>query len=273
MARRTRQQLLALIPALGLAAAAVSGCATSTNTSTGTTEGGIALVEAGKLTTCTHLSYKPFQFSQGDETVGFDVDLVDLVAKELGVEQKIFDTPFETITSGEAFKSSKCDLAAAGMTINDARKESIDFSDPYFDASQALLVKKGSGITDLASLRGKKIGVQLETTGEEYANANKDANGYEVIQFEDLPLMETAVRTGAVDAAINDNGVLLDYVKEFPDTEVTKEFETGEQYGIGVEKGNTELLNKINEVVKKAKESGEYDTIYEKWFGKKPESK
>jgi polar amino acid transport system substrate-binding protein len=159
------------------------------------------------------------------------------------------------------------------MTIKEERKQAIDFSDPYFEATQALLVKKDSPIKALADLKGKKIGVQQDTTGEIYANENKAANGYEVIQFEDLPLMETAVRTGAVDAAINDNGVLLDYVKEFPDTAVSAEFDTNEQYGIGIKKGNTALAAKVNEVLKKAKENGKYDEIYEKWFGKKPEKK
>ncbi len=262
---------MAMVPALGLAVMAASGCATPVNQPAGNS--GVTLVQSGKLVTCTHLSYKPFQYSEGDKTIGFDVDLVDLVAKDLGVTQQIFDTPFETITSGTSFSANQCDLAAAGMTITDERKQAIDFSDPYFDASQALLVKKGSGISDLTALRGKKLGVQQDTTGEKYANENAAANGYTVVQFEDLPLMETAVRTGAVDAAINDNGVLFDYAKEFPDTEVTKQFDTGEKYGIGIKKGNTALQSKVNEVLKKAKDSGEYDKIYEKWFGKKPESK
>ncbi|GLZ33151.1 basic amino acid ABC transporter substrate-binding protein [Lentzea sp. NBRC 105346] len=272
MARRTRQ-VLALIPALGLAVMAATGCATPVNQGSSSGGGDIALVQSGKLVTCTHLSYKPFQYTEGDKTIGFDVDLVDLVAKELNVKQEIFDTPFETITSGAALNTGRCDLAAAGMTITDERKQAIDFSDPYFDATQALLVKKGAPYKSLADLKGKKIGVQQDTTGEKYANDNKAANGYEVVQFEDLPLSETAVRTGAVDAVINDNGVVFDYAKEFPETEVTAEFNTGEQYGIGIKKGNTKLLAKVNEVLKKAKESGEYDKIYEKWFGKKPEKK
>lgn len=262
---------MAMVPVLGLAVMAASGCATPVNQGSGGSN--IPLVQSGKLVTCTHLSYKPFQFSEGDKTVGFDVDLVDLIAKDLGVTQQIFDTPFETITSGTSFNANQCDLAAAGMTITDERKQAIDFSDPYFNAEQALLVKKGSNLKSLADLKGKKLGVQQDTTGEKYANDNAAANGYTVVQFEDLPLSETAVRTGAVDAVINDNGVLYDYAKEFPDTEVTTEFPTNEKYGIGVKKGNTALLTKINEVLKKAKDNGEYDKIYEKWFGKKPTSK
>ncbi|MEU5690691.1 ABC transporter substrate-binding protein [Actinosynnema sp. NPDC020468] len=272
MASRTRQAVLTLLPVLALAATATA-CATKVNTGSQDSGSGVPLIKPGKIVTCTHLSYKPFQFSEGDKTVGFDVDLVDLVAKDLGVTQEIFDTPFETITSGEAFNTSKCDVAAAGMTINDTRKQAIDFSDPYFDASQALLVKKDSTYKGLEDLKGKKVGVQQDTVGEEYANAHSAEFGYTVIQFEDLPLMETAVRTGAVDAAVNDNGVLLDYAKDYPDTAVPKEFDTGDKYGIGMKKGSTTLLTKVNEVLKKAKDSGDYDKIYEKWFGKKPEKK
>jgi polar amino acid transport system substrate-binding protein len=271
VARRRTLRALALLPALAMAVAA-AGCAESTK-SQGTAAGGeVSLVEPGVLTTCTHLPYEPFQFKQGGKTVGFDVDLVDLVARDLGVQQKIVDAPFdEGIQSGESLNSGQCDVAAAAMTITEERKQNLDFSDPYFNAEQALLVKKGSGINDLSMLRGKTLGVQVGTTGQIYAEENKDKFGYEIKVFDDLALQETDVRTGGVDAAINDNGVLYNFAKTHPDTEVTKEFETGDKYGIGVQKGNKALLSKVNEALAKAKESGEYDKIYEKWFGKKPE--
>jgi polar amino acid transport system substrate-binding protein len=274
VARRPTLKVLALLPALALAVAA-AGCAEKIDSGSGgsSRSGGapsVQLVESGKLKVCTHLPYKPFQFSQSGKTVGFDVDLVDLVAEDLGVTQDIVDTPFEGSQSGEDLNTRKCDLVAAGMTITDVRKKNLDFSDPYFDATQVLMVKKGAGIKTLADLRDKKIGVQQATTGEEYATKNKDANGYETIQFEDLALELTAVKTGQVQAAINDNGVILDFIKDNPDVEESTEFQTGEQYGIGVRKGNTALLEKVNEVLKKAKDSGDYDKIYEKWFGKKP---
>lgn len=268
MARRRIQQALSVLPALGLVLAATA-CAQPVGPGS-SADGSAQLKEPGFLTTCTHKPYQPFQFDQGGQTVGFDVDLVDLVAKDMGVKQKIFDTPFEGIQSGESLNAKQCDVAAAAMTITETRKKNMDFSDPYFNAEQALLVKKGAGFRDLASLHGKKIGVQLGTTGEEYANKNKDAGGFEIVQFEDLALQETAVKTGQVDAAINDNGVFYNYAKENPDTEVTTEFPTGDQYGIGVQKGNTALVQKINASLKKAKDSGAYDQIYEKWFGKKP---
>ncbi|GAA2816236.1 ABC transporter substrate-binding protein [Saccharopolyspora taberi] len=271
MARRTTKRAAALLPALALAAIALAGCAESTTSGGGTAAGGVSLVKDGTLTTCTHMDYKPFQFHDQGKIVGFDVELVDLIARDLGVKQEIKDTPFEGIQSGEQLNTRACDVAAAAMSITPAREQNFDFSDPYFEATQALLTKKGSGLNSLEALRGKKLGVQLSTTGETYANENKDANGYEVVQFEDLPLSVTAVQTGQVDAAINDNSVLGDFIKNNPEVEITTEFVTGDQYGIGVATGNTALRDAVNQSLKKMKENGEYDAIYQKWFGKLPQ--
>jgi polar amino acid transport system substrate-binding protein len=269
VARRTKLTWLAVVPALALVAA-MSACGSDEAGSGGNGDGqNIELVHEGQLTTCTGLPYKPFQYEENGKVVGFDVDLVDLVAEKLNVKQVIVDTPFDSIQSGADLNSGKCDLAAAGMTITEVREKNLDFSEPYFDATQALVAKKGSGIEDLSDLQGKKLGVQNGTTGYDYAQ--KNAKGAELVNFEDLGLLLNAVETGRVDAGINDNGVLYDWVKEKTDFEVVTEFDTGEQYGIGVRTGNKALLDLINETLDEAKKSGEYDKIYEKWFGKKPE--
>ncbi len=236
----------------------------------GTTESGVELVSAGTLTTCTHLPYEPFQFQEGDEVVGFDVDVVDAVAEDLGVEQEVINVPFETIQSGEALNSRQCDLAAAGMTITDVREENLDFSDPYFDATQALLVPAGSGIASAEDLDGLRLAVQSGTTGADYAAEN--IPGAEAVTYEDLALLLAAVQNGDVDAGINDNGVLLDFVADNPDLEVTTEFDTGEQYGIGVRTGNTALLDQVNSSLERIRGDGTYDEIYTEWFGEVPAS-
>ena len=270
MARRKALRTMASLPALVLAMA-VTGCAEPTTGGGGTADGGVEVVEEGYLTTCTHLDYKPFQFHDQGKIVGFDVDLVDAIAREMGLQQKIQDTPFEGIQSGEVLNTRQCDVAAAAISITPTREENFDFSDPYFEATQALVAQKGSGIRNLADLRGKRVGVQLATTGEQYANENKDANGYEVAQYEDLPLMVSAVQTDQVAAAINDNSVLADFVKNNPELEIVNEFSTGDQYGIGVAEGNTALREQINQALQKIKDSGEYDQIYQKWFGTAPQ--
>jgi polar amino acid transport system substrate-binding protein len=230
---------------------------------------GVDLIDGGKLTTCTHLPYRPFQFEQGGKIVGFDVELIDLVAKELGVTQAIVDTPFEGIQSGEDLNARKCDIAAAAMTITPERQEKIDFSEPYFDADQALLVKKGSGIDSLDDLQGQTLGVQSGTTGKDYAEEN--AQGAELKDYEDLALELSSVKSGQVPAAINDIPVLLDYAKQNPDTEVSAIFKTGEQYGFATKKGTSaELMRVVNDVIARAKADGTYDRVYEKWFGTKP---
>jgi polar amino acid transport system substrate-binding protein len=232
---------------------------------------GVKLIKPGKLTTCTHLPYAPFQFEEGGKIVGFDVDMVDLIAKDLKVEQAIVDTPFEGIKSGQDLNTGKCDIAAAGMTITDERKQVIDFAEPYFDATQALLVKTGSGISSLDALKGKTLGVQSGTTGKDYVTAQKP-EGVKVQEFEDLATEQQALATGQIDAAVNDLPVWLDYIKKNPGKfEVGAQFDTGEQYGFGIKKGgNPELLKRANAVLKKAKSDGTYDKLYEKWFGTKP---
>ncbi|MET7762743.1 ABC transporter substrate-binding protein [Streptomyces sp. NPDC005336] len=256
------------LPVIAVAATAalLAGCTSTKSSGSGGSD--ISLVNSGKLTTCTHLPYPPFQFRAGKKIVGFDVDLVDLVASALKVKQEIVDTPFEGIQSGEDLNTNQCDLAAAGMTINDVREKNLDFSDPYFEATQALLTKKGKPYKALGDLKGKRLAVQQGTTGEQYAQ--KRAKGAKLVQFEDLALLLTAVKTGIVDAGIDDNGVLYDYVKDNPDTEVTAEFNTGERYGIAVRTGNDALRKKVNKVLKDAKADGRYDRIYKKWFGTAP---
>lgn len=266
MARRTKLTKLALFPALALALA-TAACAEKVGTDGDTAAGEkVELLNPGKLVTCTSLPYEPFQFKEGGEIVGFDVDLVDLVAEELNAEQEIFDTPFEGIETGEAFNRGDCDVAAAAMTITDERAKVMDFSDGYFDANQALLVKKDSGIASLDDLKGKTLGVQANTTGEDYAKANQEKYGYKIKQYEDVALEETAVKTGQIDAGINDNSVLYDFVNKNDDVSVTEEFPTGEAYGIAVKKGNGALLAVINDVIEKAKADGTYDAIFKRWF-------
>ncbi|MET8159456.1 ABC transporter substrate-binding protein [Sphaerisporangium sp. NPDC005289] len=232
---------------------------------------GIKLINPGKLTTCTNLPYEPFQFKQGAKTVGFDVDIVDLAAKKLGVTQDIVDIDFAVIKSGAALNAGKCDVAAAGMTITPERQKNLLFSDPYFDATQALLAKKGTGAKSLEDVKAKnlKLGAQASTTGLDYVKGK----GFDPTEFADSPKELLGLQSGQADVIVQDLPVVLTWLKkpEIADKfELIASLDTGEQYGIGMKKGNDALAKVINEEIAKAKSDGTYEQIFVKWFGKKP---
>ncbi|MEU7339476.1 transporter substrate-binding domain-containing protein [Streptomyces sp. NPDC007074] len=266
--RRTRM-LAATTATAGLLL--VAGC--SSGGGGKTTAHGVPLVKAGQLTTCTHLPYPPFQSEIGGKVQGFDVSLIDLVAKNLGVKQDIVDTPFETFKTGAFLNSGQCDLAAAGMTITPERKKNVDFSDPYFEATQAVLVDKKSGIDSLAGLKakGKKLGAQAQTTGEDYARKQ----GFDPVSFESSDAVLNGLRTGQVQAVIIDYPVVQGWLKDKANAaafKVVDNLNTGEQYGFTVKKGNTKLVAAVNTAIKDAKADGTYKKLYEKWIGPYDES-
>lgn len=232
----------------------------------------VDLVNEGKLTTCTNLPYEPFQFEQEGEVVGFDVELIDLVAEKLGVEQEIVDIQFDVIKSGAALNANRCDVAAAAMTITPDRQENLDFSDPYFDEVLGIMTEKGSGIESIEDVQSQNLGlgVQAGTTSLDYA----EEQGLDPKQFPDSGKQLQALRSGGVDVILQDLPVVntwLDKPEIAADYELVNTVTTGAQYGFAVRKGgNPELLEVINETIAESKETGTYDEIYEKWFGSKP---
>ncbi|WP_330303646.1 MULTISPECIES: transporter substrate-binding domain-containing protein [unclassified Streptomyces] len=245
----------------------VAGCSSDSGGGNATASG-VPVVKAGQLTTCTHLPYPPFQSEIDGKVQGFDVSMIDLVAKNLGVKQEIVDTPFENFKTGAFLNSEQCDLAAAGMTITPERKKNVDFSDPYFDATQAVLVDKKSGVTSLADVKakGKKLGAQAQTTGEDYAKKQ----GFDPVSFESSDAVLSGLRSGQVQAVIIDYPVVQGWLKDKANADAFKvvdNLNTGEQYGFTVKKGNTKLLAAINKAIKDAKADGTYKKLYEQWIG------
>ncbi|MER5197979.1 transporter substrate-binding domain-containing protein [Streptomyces sp. NPDC002755] len=270
--RRTRV-LAATTVAAGLML--VAACTSTDDGGSGsrTAAGGVELAKAGQLTTCTHLPYPPFQSEIDGKVQGFDVSLIDLVAKDLGVKQEILDTPFENFKTGAFLNSGECDLAAAGMTITDERKKNVDFSDPYFEATQAVLVDKGAGVTSLADVKSKdvKLGAQAQTTGEDYAKKQ----GFDPVSFESSDAVLNGLRTGQVKAVIIDFPVVQGWLKDKANADAFKvvdNLNTGEQYGFTVKKGNAKLVAAINKALAEAKADGTYKKLYEKWIGPYDES-
>lgn len=225
---------------------------------------GPQLLTEGTLTVCSNPPYEPFEYEEGGEVVGLDIDIVKEIAADLGVETEVKITPFEGIQSGADLDSGNCDIVASGITITDVREEKMDFSDPYFDADQGLLVPAGSGLATVEDLAGKTVGVQAATTGETWATDQ----GLSTVQVEDLGLQIEALRAGQVDAIINDIAVLGPY--EGDDFEIGATFPTGEQYGFGVKTGNSALLDAVNATLARIKDDGTYAEIYESYIGTAP---
>ncbi|GAA4917099.1 polar amino acid transport system substrate-binding protein [Stackebrandtia albiflava] len=232
--------------------------------------GAVACTSQDTLAVCTSIPYEPFEYKdswQDNKVVGFDVDLMNLVADELGQELQIVDMGFGPITSGQALDAGECDVAAAALTITQERSKVMDFSQPYYNADQGLAAVPGTGVSGLGDMDGKLLGVQTETTGEAYALEKQGEYGYEIKPYSDLGELQEALVFGVIDGAIGDIPLWNSEAARNPDRlGVVDRFDTGEQYGFAVAKGNDDLMGTINDVLTEAKESGEFAAIYERWI-------
>ncbi|GAA1534280.1 polar amino acid transport system substrate-binding protein [Microbacterium ginsengiterrae] len=226
------------------------------------------LVEAGSLTICSDIPYAPFEFEGGDNGTGytgFDIDLLDAIAKKLDLKLAVQDVGFDALQSGTTLASGTCDLGASAMTITDERKANLDFSDPYYDSLQSLLVRTDSGIESIDDLDGKIVGVQQGTTGESYA-AEK-APGAELLQLPSDGELWPAIQAGTIDAILQDQPVNLEHEKADSTYKIVEEYNTDEQYGFAFAKGEKQaLLEAVNSALQELRDSGEYDTIYDTYF-------
>jgi len=260
---------LAALAAITLAGALMAGCS-STPASNPSASGGVALVSSGTLSVCTNPPFKPMEYvDDSGNVVGFDMDIMQLVATKLGVTMNVVQTDFSQITSGAAMAAQKCDIGASAITITDARKNAVTFSNPYFAATQALAVKTGSGINGLADLKGKNLAVETDTTGADYANANSAQYGYSVVVFDDGGTALNAILSGRADACLIDNAIAYDFVNSnSSSTQVVTEFQTGETYGFATMKNanGQALADVVNQVLATASSDGTYLTLYKKWI-------
>lgn len=211
----------------------------------------------------TEATFAPFE-SMDDKgnIVGIDVDILDAIFSELDVDYELkhvgWDPVFEKVRSGEL------DFGASGITITKKRMQSYDFTDPYYEATQVIVVKEDSPVKSAEDLKGKKISVQINTTGHEAAKKLFGETSKDISAFENLPLAIQKVIDGATEAAIGDNAVVDEYLKNNPNKKlkVIKDntFDK-EYYGLMVKKGNKETLDLLNEGIKKIKENGKLKEI------------
>lgn len=257
-----------ILSPLAVAALALSLAACGSDDGSDTAnENGITTVQSGKLTICTDAPFAPFEYEDASTPTGFtgfDIDIADAIAKDLDLELAVAPTGFDAVQSGVALNAGQCDMGASAITINEDRKATIDFSDPYFDSEQSLLVAADSGIETLADLKGKKIGTMGTSTGEKYARDN--ATDADIVSFPDDGKMFLALQAGQVDALLQDIAVNALH-QDSGDFTIVETYSTGESYGLALKKGNTELLEAVNESLQGLRDSKKYDEIHAEYFG------
>lgn len=220
----------------------------------------------------TDAAYAPFE-SQDEkgQIVGLTIDVVNAAAAKAGVQVKFVNTPWEGIFN--SLQQGDRDLLASSITITDERKQTMDFTSPYFDAHQLIAVKNDSKVAKFDDLKQLKVGVQTGTTGDEVTTKLLGKNSTSVRRYESTPLALKELESGGVDAVVADNGVVVNYVKNNPGANfktVNDAAFVPEQYGLAVKKGNAELLSKLNEGLAGIKADGTYEQIYAKYFGAAP---
>jgi polar amino acid transport system substrate-binding protein len=211
--------------------------------------------------------YPPFEsVDASGNIIGFDPDIMAAIAEETGFEYELVNTRWDGIFV--ALQSGEFDAVISAATIKPERAEIVDFSDPYFNAGQMIAVRMQDKdqITGVADLDGRKVGVQLGTTGDMWLTENTKA---EVIRYDEITLAFQALGNGDVDAVFNDGPTSAEIVQSNPELGATLVGEplTDELYGVAVNKGKPELLKMVNEGLAAIRADGTYDQIYEKWFG------
>ncbi len=221
------------------------------------------------LVMATNAAFPPYEYKEGNNFEGIDVEIAQKVAEKLGMQLQIEDVEFGSIIGG--VQSGKYDMGMAGMTVTDERKQSVNFSDTYATGVQVVIVKEGSAITtvDDIATQGVKIGVQQDTTGDIYASDTTDNGGFgeeNVERFKTGADAVQALLTGKVGCVIIDNEPAKSFVKANAGLKILDTEYVNEDYAICISKSNDELLNKINTALAELKADGTIQGIVDKYI-------
>jgi ABC-type amino acid transport substrate-binding protein len=268
---RQLRWMVALIMALALGAAA---CAKSSTPAAGGSSGSaspsekpLTTLKPGVLTVASCLDYQPFEYYKGPDLKGFDVDLIQAIAKKLGLtvswEKHDFDTIFTSLAANQF------DAVAAASTIKPDRLQVVDFSDPYYNSRQSLTVNsdKTPDITSTDQLgQGDVVGAQKGTTGLEWATTNLQPKGVTIKTYQLAPDSYTDLEAGQITGVINDEPSAEAEVKSRPTLKVVQPIDTGEHYGFAVAKNHPDVTAAINGALKELIADGGYKQIFDTYF-------
>lgn len=227
----------------------------------------LTTVEAGKLHMSTNASFPPYEMITDDgKFEGIDVEVATEIAKKLGLELVVDDMEF--IPALTAAANGQSDIVMAGVTVNEERKETLDFTDSYATGVQVVIVKEGSDVT-MDNLGEKMIGCQKGTTGYIYASAPVEEDGYgenHVIGYDNGAIAVEALKGGQIDCVIIDNEPAKAYVAANEGLTLLEGTWVTEDYAIGIKKGNTELLDAVNGALKELIADGTVQRIVDKYI-------
>lgn len=245
----------------GVMALSLVACGNSKQPAASTAES----VDSGKqkLVMCTNAEFPPYEYKDAGEFKGIDVEAAKKIGEKLGYEVEIMDIAFDSIIP--TVNSGKADFGMAGMTVTEDRLQNIDFSHTYQTAVQAVIVPTDSSIASIDDMQGKKIGVQLGTTGDIYCTG--DFGEENISRYPKIVDGVQAMKSGMIDACVIDDQVAKAIIEQ--DGGSFKILDTPyaeEEYAIAVKKGNTDLLNKINAAIDEMKANGELAEIVGKYI-------
>ncbi|UEM18402.1 transporter substrate-binding domain-containing protein [Skermanella mucosa] len=247
-----------------LKTALVAVIATAATTMTGP-------ANAADLTVGANIGNVPWEFQDATgKNVGFEIDLIDEIAKRMGKSVEIVNIPFNGLFS--AVQSARIDMAISSITITEKRLESVSFAQPYYDSDQSLTVLAKSGIAKVEDLKGKAVGVDTGSTGDMWATQNQAKYGFgDIRRFEGLQPAMLDLAAGRLDGYVSDIPALLYFTKDKPQFKVAQRIQTGERYSIMFAK-DSPLAAQVNEQITAMKKDGTVAALHEKWFGAKPEA-
>lgn len=232
------------------------------------TNGTEVSAEKEKLQIGTDTNYVPFEFldQEAGEYIGFDIDLIDAIAEEVGFEYELKPMDYAGIIP--ALQTENLDMAIAGITINPVREETIDFSEPYYDAGTAVMVKSDEeDIESIDDLAGKVIATKQGTSSYDYVKDMKEVK--KVVPFPNIDQAYLELEKGSADAVVFDLPSLLYYINTGADGKVLDDLLEGQTFGIALPKGSP-LKTEVDLALAEIRENGTYDALHEKWFGNKP---
>ncbi|MGE0363832.1 MAG: basic amino acid ABC transporter substrate-binding protein [Vicinamibacterales bacterium] len=215
-------------------------------------------------------TYPPFAYeTPSRQIVGFDVDVIQAIAQKAGLAVRIVNTPFTGVFA--SLDNGDLDVVISGVTITDRRRQSYDFTAPYFEARQLIAVPAASAVRTLQDLTGKKVGVVTGSTADDVASRTFGKTSPNIRRFDTTPLIVAELVAGGVDAAIGDNGVIAYRVQEHKGLKTVNDPSFPKEYfGIVVKKGNTALRDRLNAGLAAIVADGTYARLYRTWFKTEP---